>query len=53
MSDYLHRLPIGERVSTAPLTGNELWPFDGHLETVPLEAPILPEPERRGAVGVV
>ena len=34
VSDYLRRLPIGQRVSTAPLTGNELWPFDSDLETV-------------------
>jgi diadenosine tetraphosphate (Ap4A) HIT family hydrolase len=52
MSDYLERLPIGERVSTAPLTGNELWPFDVDLETVPLEAPILPEPARKGIDGI-
>jgi diadenosine tetraphosphate (Ap4A) HIT family hydrolase len=52
MSDYLDRMPIGERVSTAPLTGNELWPFDVDLETVPLEPPINPEPERHGIDGV-
>lgn len=52
MSDYLRRLPIGKRVSTAPLTGNELWPFDADLETVPLDEPRLPEPPRGGAGGV-
>ncbi|HEX5578898.1 MAG TPA: hypothetical protein VFY43_04450, partial [Candidatus Limnocylindria bacterium] len=51
-SDYLQRLPIGRRVSTAPLTGNELWPFDVDLETVPLAEPIIPEPERGGLRGV-
>ena len=39
MSDYLKRLPIGERLSTGPLTGNELWPFDIDLETQALEPP--------------
>ena len=52
MSDYLKRLPIGERVSTAPLTGNELWPFDRDLETRPLEPPVIPEPARHGEGGV-
>jgi diadenosine tetraphosphate (Ap4A) HIT family hydrolase len=52
MSDYLRRLPIGQRVSTAALTGNDLWPFDADLETVPVEAPRIPEPARGGAGGV-
>ena len=52
MSDYLRRLPIGQRVSTAPLTGNELWPFDADLETVALQEPRIPEPSRGGAGGV-
>jgi diadenosine tetraphosphate (Ap4A) HIT family hydrolase len=52
VSDYLRRLPIGERVSTAPLTGNALWPFDADLETVPLGEPLLPEPPRAGEGGV-
>jgi diadenosine tetraphosphate (Ap4A) HIT family hydrolase len=52
VNDYLRRLPIGQRVSTAPLTGNELWPFDADLETVPLAEPIIPEPARRGEGGV-
>ena len=52
MSDYLRRLPIGRRVSTAPLTGNDLWPFDVDLETVPLAEPIIPEPARAGPGGV-
>ncbi|HEY7525826.1 MAG TPA: hypothetical protein VIA82_03250 [Candidatus Limnocylindria bacterium] len=51
MSDYLRRLPIGQRVSTAPLTRDELWPFDADLETVPLAEPQLPEPARAGANG--
>jgi diadenosine tetraphosphate (Ap4A) HIT family hydrolase len=51
MSDYLHRLPIGERLSTGPLTGNELWPFDTDLQTRPLEPPIIPEPARFGVDG--
>jgi diadenosine tetraphosphate (Ap4A) HIT family hydrolase len=52
MSDYLRRLPIGERVSTAPLTGNDLWPFDADLETAPLDEPQIPEPPRAGAGGI-
>ena len=52
MSDYLRRLPIGQRVSTAPLTGNDLWPFDVDLETVALEEPRMPEPPRGGTGGV-
>jgi diadenosine tetraphosphate (Ap4A) HIT family hydrolase len=52
MSDYLRRLPIGRRVSTSPLTGNDLWPFDVDLETVPLAEPKVPEPERGGASGL-
>jgi diadenosine tetraphosphate (Ap4A) HIT family hydrolase len=52
VNDYLRRLPIGRRVSTAPLTGNELWPFDADLETVPLAEPLISEPARRGEGGV-
>ena len=52
MSDYLRRLPIGKRVSTAPLTDNDLWPFDADLETAPLAEPIIPEPARGGQGGV-
>ena len=52
MSDYLRRLPIGQRISTAPLTGDALWPFDADLETVPLDEPQLPEPARAGVGGV-
>ncbi|HET6744753.1 MAG TPA: hypothetical protein VFH90_02775 [Candidatus Limnocylindria bacterium] len=52
MSDYLRRLPIGERLSTGPLMDSELWPFDVQTETRPLEPPIIPEPERRGERGV-
>jgi diadenosine tetraphosphate (Ap4A) HIT family hydrolase len=52
VSEYLRRLPIGQRVSTAPLTGNDLWPFDVDLETVVLEEPRIPEPPRGGAGGV-
>jgi diadenosine tetraphosphate (Ap4A) HIT family hydrolase len=52
VSDYLRRLPIGNRVSTAALTGNDLWPFDTDLETVVLEEPRIPEPARAGEGGV-
>ncbi len=52
MSEYFRRLPIGRRISTAPLTGNDLWPFDADLETALLEEPRIPEPPRAGAYGV-
>jgi diadenosine tetraphosphate (Ap4A) HIT family hydrolase len=52
VSDYLRRLPIGRRLSTAPLTGDELWPFDADLDTVALAEPQLPEPRRQGEGGV-
>jgi diadenosine tetraphosphate (Ap4A) HIT family hydrolase len=52
MSDYLRRQPVGKRLSTAPLTGNELWPFDADLETRVLEPPTIPEPARWGVDGV-
>jgi diadenosine tetraphosphate (Ap4A) HIT family hydrolase len=52
MSKFLDRLPIGQRVSTAPLTDNDLWPFDVDLETRPLEAPRIPEPPRYGEGGI-
>jgi diadenosine tetraphosphate (Ap4A) HIT family hydrolase len=52
VSEYHRRLPIGRRLSTAPLTGSELWPFDADLETAPLEAPIIPESSRAGEGGV-
>jgi diadenosine tetraphosphate (Ap4A) HIT family hydrolase len=51
VSEYFRRLPIGQRISTAPLTGDELWPFDVDLETVPLEDPVIPEPARAGEGG--
>ncbi|HET7141150.1 MAG TPA: hypothetical protein VFJ03_01565 [Candidatus Limnocylindria bacterium] len=51
MSDYLRRLPIGQRVSTAPLTEDDLWPFDQDLQTVPLDEPLIPEPPQAGGGG--
>jgi diadenosine tetraphosphate (Ap4A) HIT family hydrolase len=50
-SRYVQRLPIGERLPADNVTANELFPFEGEILTRPLDAPILPEPERRGRDG--
>jgi diadenosine tetraphosphate (Ap4A) HIT family hydrolase len=47
-SDYLRRLPIGERLPVGDLLDDELFPFEGDLRVQPLREPIFPEPERRG-----
>jgi hypothetical protein len=50
-SEYHRRLPYGERVSAEPLLGGPFFPFDGELQVVPLDEPVLPEPPRRGEPG--
>lgn len=50
-SRYVQRLPIGERLPLDSVVGNELFPFEGDIRTRTLDAPILPEPERRGRGG--
>ncbi len=48
MSDYLRRLPIGERLPLGETADDPLFPFDGEIAVKPLEEPTLPEPERHG-----
>jgi diadenosine tetraphosphate (Ap4A) HIT family hydrolase len=50
-SRYVRRLPIGASLPLDRVIGNELFPFEGQILTKPLEAPILPEPQRRGRGG--
>jgi diadenosine tetraphosphate (Ap4A) HIT family hydrolase len=50
-SRFVRRLPIGERFPLDKVIGDELFPFEGEILTKPLDAPILPEPERRGRGG--
>ena len=51
LSTYHARLPYGERVSADPALGNPFFPFDGDIQVRPLDAPIVPEPPRRGEPG--
>lgn len=48
---YHRRLPYGERVPATPLLDSPLFPFDGEIRVRPLEAPVVPEPPRRGEPG--
>ncbi len=50
-SEYHRRLPYGERVSAEPLLGGPFFPFDGDVQVVPLDEPVLPEPPRHGEPG--
>ena len=50
-SEYHRRLPYGERVSAEPLLGGPFFPFEGDLQVVPLDEPVLPEPPRAGEPG--
>jgi diadenosine tetraphosphate (Ap4A) HIT family hydrolase len=47
-SDFVRRLPIGERLPLGDVATDPLFPFEGEIRTHPLEEPILPEPSRRG-----
>lgn len=47
-SEYHRRLPYGERVSAEPVLGGPFFPFEGELQVVPLDEPVLPEPPRAG-----
>lgn len=47
-SDYVRRLPIGERLPVDELLDDPLFPFEGDLRLRALEEPLLPEPERFG-----
>ncbi|GAA3146452.1 hypothetical protein JOF29_001898 [Kribbella aluminosa] len=50
-SDYHRRLPYGERRSAEPLVGHPFFPFEGDVQVVPLDEPVLPEPTRGGEGG--
>src|SRR5215207_10382131 len=50
-SEYHRRLPYGERMSPEPLLGGPFFPFEGDLQVVPLDEPVLPEPPRAGEPG--
>ncbi|MFF0342501.1 hypothetical protein [Kribbella sp. NPDC004875] len=50
-SEYHRRLPYGDRMSADPLLGGPFFPFEGDLQVVPLDEPVLPEPPRGGAGG--
>jgi hypothetical protein len=49
-SEYHRRLPYGDRMSAEPLIGLPFFPFEGDVQVVPLDQPVLPEPPRRGEV---
>ena len=50
-SDYVRRLPVGERLPIGAVVDQELFPFDGQIAVKPLEPPRIPEPARRGEAG--
>ncbi|TCN40773.1 hypothetical protein EV644_10555 [Kribbella orskensis] len=50
-SEYHRRLPYSERMSAEPLLGGPFFPFEGDLQVVPLNEPVLPEPPRSGEDG--
>ena len=50
-SDYVRRLPIGERLPLGEMVDDPLFPFEGEMVTHPLDPPTLPEPARRGEPG--
>jgi hypothetical protein len=47
-SPYHQRLPYGERLSAAPLTGSPFFGFEGDITTRPLEPMLVPEEPRSG-----
>jgi diadenosine tetraphosphate (Ap4A) HIT family hydrolase len=50
-SDYVRRLPIGQRLPVGEMVDDPLFPFEGEMTTHPLDPPVLPEPPRRGEPG--
>jgi diadenosine tetraphosphate (Ap4A) HIT family hydrolase len=50
-SDYVRRLPIGERLPISEVINDDLFPFEGDILVRPLTEPILPEPPRNGEAG--
>jgi diadenosine tetraphosphate (Ap4A) HIT family hydrolase len=49
---FLARLPYGEPLPLDRVIESDLFPFTGEISTKPLERPLIPEPERRGAGGI-
>jgi diadenosine tetraphosphate (Ap4A) HIT family hydrolase len=47
-SDFVRRLPIGERLPADEVVDDPLFPFEGEIRVRALEPPLLPEPERHG-----
>jgi diadenosine tetraphosphate (Ap4A) HIT family hydrolase len=47
-SDYVRRLPIGERLPVGEVASDPLFPFEGDFRVRPLDPPLLPEPARHG-----
>lgn len=47
-SDFVRRLPIGERLPLDDMVNDALFPLEGEITTKPLEEPRLPEPSRFG-----
>lgn len=50
-SDFVSRLPIGQRLPLGDVADDPLFPFEGEIRTRPLEEPLLAEPARRGEPG--
>ncbi len=51
LSAFHARLPYGERLSAEPVLGGAFFPFDGDVSVVPLDEPVVPEPQRQGEGG--
>jgi diadenosine tetraphosphate (Ap4A) HIT family hydrolase len=47
-SEFVRRLPIGQRLPIGDVVSDALFPFEGDIRVRPLDPPILPEPERNG-----
>jgi hypothetical protein len=50
-SQYHRNLPYGERMSAEELVGHPFFPFEGDVQVVALDEPVIPEPPRRGEPG--
>lgn len=50
-NEYLARLPIGERLPIGAVAHDDLFPLEGEILVRPLQAPVIPEPLRRGEPG--
>lgn len=45
-------MPFGERIAVGPVTGWEIFPYEGELRGKVLASRVVPEPPRAGAGGV-